>query len=118
MGICTQASDNWTKVTFSPDLSKFSMTELEPDTVALMRKRVYDMAGILGKGVKARDFHLSAGSICATVSVTSRPWQCCASLCPITVSRRQYHRSLMCEAECFADKAAWGTKHHHHQQAA
>ena len=49
-----QASDNWTRVTFSPDLSKFGMAELEADTVALMRKRVYDMAGILGKGVKAR----------------------------------------------------------------
>ena len=30
------------------------MAELEADTVALMRKRVYDMAGILGNGVKAR----------------------------------------------------------------
>ena len=49
-----QASDNWTRVTFSPDLSKFGMAELEADTVALMRKRVYDMAGILGKGVKVR----------------------------------------------------------------
>ncbi len=41
-------------MTFSPDLSKFGMEELEADTVALMRKRVYDMAGILGKGVKVR----------------------------------------------------------------
>ena len=47
-----QASENWTRVTFTPDLAKFGMTELEADTVALMRKRVYDMAGILGKGVK------------------------------------------------------------------
>ena len=51
-GLLLQASDNWTRVTFSPDLSKFGMEELEADTVALMRKRVYDMAGILGKGVK------------------------------------------------------------------
>lgn len=49
-----QASDNWTRVTFKPDLAKFGMSELEADTVALMRKRVYDMAGILGKGVKVR----------------------------------------------------------------
>ena len=28
------------------------MEELEEDTVELMRKRVYDMAGILGKTVK------------------------------------------------------------------
>ncbi len=45
-------------MTFSPDLSKFGMEELEADTVALMRKRVYDMAGILGKGVKVRRFSL------------------------------------------------------------
>ena len=52
-----QASENWTRVTFRPDLAKFSMAELEADTVALMRKRVYDMAGILGKGVKVRGAH-------------------------------------------------------------
>uniref|UniRef100_A0ACD5YXT2 Uncharacterized protein n=1 Tax=Avena sativa TaxID=4498 RepID=A0ACD5YXT2_AVESA len=48
---CKQ-SENWTKVTFKPDLAKFSMTELENDVVALMRKRVVDMAGTLGKTVK------------------------------------------------------------------
>ena len=53
MSNMSQASDNWTCVTFKPDLAKFGMTELEAETVALMRKRVYDMAGILGKGVKA-----------------------------------------------------------------
>ena len=45
-------------MTFKPDLAKFGMTELEADTVALMRKRVYDMAGILGKGVKVLDIVL------------------------------------------------------------
>lgn len=45
-------SDNWTCVTFKPDLAKFGMHELEADTVALMRKRVYDLAGVLGKTVK------------------------------------------------------------------
>jgi hypothetical protein len=47
-----KSSENWTCVTFKPDLSKFGMEELEHDTVALMRKRVYDLAGVLGKGVK------------------------------------------------------------------
>lgn len=47
-----KASDNYTKVTFSPDLAKFGMERLEDDTVALMRKRVYDLAGVLGKTVK------------------------------------------------------------------
>ncbi|KAL2461238.1 DNA topoisomerase 2 [Abeliophyllum distichum] len=44
--------ENWTKVTFKPDLSKFNMTHLEDDAVALMKKRVIDMAGCLGKNVK------------------------------------------------------------------
>ncbi|KAJ6897486.1 hypothetical protein NC651_023380 [Populus alba x Populus x berolinensis] len=45
-------AENWTKVTFKPDLAKFSMTHLEEDVVALMKKRVVDMAGCLGKTVK------------------------------------------------------------------
>ena len=49
-----KTSENWTCVTFKPDLAKFGMTELEVDTVCLMRKRVYDLAGVLGKGVKVR----------------------------------------------------------------
>lgn len=47
-----KASDNWTKVSFKPDLAKFSMTHLEDDVVALMKKRVVDIAGCLGKSVK------------------------------------------------------------------
>jgi DNA topoisomerase-2 len=47
-----KATENWTCISFQPDLERFGMEELEEDTVALMRKRVYDMAGILGKGVK------------------------------------------------------------------
>ncbi|KAK9837218.1 hypothetical protein WJX84_005222 [Apatococcus fuscideae] len=46
------ASDNWTCITFKPDLPKFGMVSLEDDTVALMRKRVYDLTGVLGKTVK------------------------------------------------------------------
>jgi DNA topoisomerase II len=48
----SKASDSFTCITFQPDLAKFGMTHLEEDTVALMSKRVYDMAGVLGKGVK------------------------------------------------------------------
>jgi len=47
-----KASENWTKVTFKPDLEAFKMTYLEEDIVALMKKRVLDMAGCLGKTVK------------------------------------------------------------------
>ncbi|KAL6633719.1 hypothetical protein ACP70R_026390 [Stipagrostis hirtigluma subsp. patula] len=48
---CKQV-ENWTKVTFKPDLGKFNMTHLEDDAVVLMRKRVIDMAGTLGETVK------------------------------------------------------------------
>ncbi|XP_073355939.1 DNA topoisomerase 2-like [Aegilops tauschii subsp. strangulata] len=48
--MCKQ-SENWTIVTFKPDLAKFDLTELDHDIVALMRRRVGDMAGILGKSV-------------------------------------------------------------------
>ncbi|PSS24455.1 DNA topoisomerase [Actinidia chinensis var. chinensis] len=44
--------ENWTKVSFRPDLAKFNMTHLEDDVVALMKKRVIDIAGCLGKTVK------------------------------------------------------------------
>ncbi|CAH8366429.1 unnamed protein product [Eruca vesicaria subsp. sativa] len=47
-------SDNWTKVSFKPDLGKFKMTHLEDDVVALMTKRVFDIAGCLGKTVKVK----------------------------------------------------------------
>ena len=36
---------DYTKVTFEPDLKKFKMKELDDDTVALLSKRVYDLAG-------------------------------------------------------------------------
>ncbi|KAJ8748764.1 hypothetical protein K2173_011319 [Erythroxylum novogranatense] len=45
-------TENWTKVSFKPDLAKFNMTHLEDDVVALMKKRVVDVAGCLGKTVK------------------------------------------------------------------
>jgi len=36
---------SYTKVTFKPDLAKFGMTALDDDTVSLLTKRVYDIAG-------------------------------------------------------------------------
>lgn len=47
-----KASDNWTCISFQPELERFGMESLEDDTISVMRKRVYDMAGVLGKGVK------------------------------------------------------------------
>lgn len=43
--------EDWTRITFKPDLVRFNMTEIDAATVSLLKKRVYDMAGIT-KGVK------------------------------------------------------------------
>eukprot|EP00892_Ulva_mutabilis_P007081 jgi/Ulvmu1/4745/UM020_0029.1 len=47
-----KAKDNWTSVQFKPDFAKFSMDGMDEDTVSLMRKRTYDLAGVLGSTVK------------------------------------------------------------------
>jgi DNA topoisomerase-2 len=47
-----RASDNWTKITFTPDLQRFQMDHLEDGVVQLMSKRVYDIAGTIGKDTK------------------------------------------------------------------
>ncbi|KAK0405993.1 hypothetical protein QR680_018303 [Steinernema hermaphroditum] len=38
-------SDDYTKVTFTPDLKKFKMKELDDDIIALMSRRAFDVAG-------------------------------------------------------------------------
>jgi DNA topoisomerase II len=43
---------DFTEVTFEPDLKKFKMATLDDDTVALLSKRVYDMAGCTSSDVK------------------------------------------------------------------
>jgi DNA topoisomerase-2 len=43
--------DDFTKITFYPDLAKFKMTELDDDIIALMSRRAYDVAGSV-PGVK------------------------------------------------------------------
>ncbi|KAL2079872.1 hypothetical protein ACEWY4_023665 [Coilia grayii] len=43
--------DDFTSVTFQPDLSKFKMEKLDKDIVALMTRRAYDIAGSC-RGVK------------------------------------------------------------------
>ncbi len=55
MAVAGKASINaskqdFTKVVFKPDLAKFKMTHLDRDTVALMTRRAYDIAGCT-KGV-------------------------------------------------------------------
>ncbi len=43
--------EDFTSITFEPDLSKFKMDKLDDDTIALFIKRVYDMAGCTPKSV-------------------------------------------------------------------
>eukprot|EP01028_Stygiella_incarcerata_P004101 TRINITY_DN185_c0_g1_i1.p1 TRINITY_DN185_c0_g1~~TRINITY_DN185_c0_g1_i1.p1 ORF type:complete len:1625 (-),score=533.53 TRINITY_DN185_c0_g1_i1:176-5050(-) len=38
-------SEDWTRITFKPDLQKFGMDVFDDDIVALFTKRVYDIAG-------------------------------------------------------------------------
>jgi DNA topoisomerase-2 len=44
--------DEYTSITFEPDLKQFHMQSLDDDIVSLMIKRVYDMAGITNTKVK------------------------------------------------------------------
>lgn len=37
-------SEDWTRITFCPDFKRFGMTSLDDDIIALMTKRVYDVA--------------------------------------------------------------------------
>ncbi|CAL1697067.1 unnamed protein product [Somion occarium] len=43
--------EEYTKVTFKPDLKRFGMDSIDEDTVSLLKKRVYDLAGTV-KDVK------------------------------------------------------------------
>jgi len=45
-------SENYTCITFKLDLARFNMEVMDQDIVALMSKRVVDIAGCLGKSVK------------------------------------------------------------------
>ncbi|XP_039032318.1 DNA topoisomerase 2-like [Hibiscus syriacus] len=46
--------ENWTRITFKPDLAKFNMIELESDMIALMKKRVFDLAACLDSNVEVK----------------------------------------------------------------
>jgi DNA topoisomerase-2 len=43
--------EDYTSITFVPDLEKFKMKELDDDIISLFQKRVYDMAGVTPKSV-------------------------------------------------------------------
>lgn len=52
MSVCGKAKitkntkgEEWTRVSFKPDLKRFGMVSIDEDTAGLLRKRVYDLAG-------------------------------------------------------------------------
>ena len=49
--ISPQKGDDYTKITFTPDYGKFKMQGIDDDFEALVKRRVYDLAGT-SKGVK------------------------------------------------------------------
>jgi len=44
--------ESYTKITFTPDFKRFNLDELDPDMLALIKKRVYDLAACTDKSVK------------------------------------------------------------------
>lgn len=44
--------DGYVKLTFQPDLKYFKLDELSDDFIALLKRRVYDLAMLLGKKIK------------------------------------------------------------------
>lgn len=64
--------DDFTCVTFQPDLSKFKMEKLDKDTMALLTRRAYDVAGSC-KGVKVtlngKKLPVSVSSVSPSVPV-------------------------------------------------
>ncbi|KDE07461.1 hypothetical protein, variant [Microbotryum lychnidis-dioicae p1A1 Lamole] len=76
----TKAQD-YTRITFYPDLARFGMTEFDDDTVALLTKRVYDMAGIIkgvnvylnGKKLSLKNFKQYVEMYTAAIEAASKP---------------------------------------------
>lgn len=50
--IITESNDNWTKITFKPDMKMFHMNKFDDDLIGLMSKRVLEIAVCLGDTVK------------------------------------------------------------------
>ena len=62
--------EDWTKITWTPDLAKFGMTELDDDIVSLFTRRAYDMAGCTHHSVKVRG---AAGHVTTVPALIFRP---------------------------------------------
>ena len=44
----------YTKITFKPDYTRLGLSGLSPDTISLLRKRVYDIAAVTDKSLKVK----------------------------------------------------------------
>jgi DNA topoisomerase II len=44
--------EDYTQITFYPDLTKFKMESMDSDICALMTKRAYDLAGVTDRKIK------------------------------------------------------------------
>ncbi|SCV70341.1 BQ2448_1735 [Microbotryum intermedium] len=77
----TRVSSSGHLITFYPDLARFGMTEFDDDTVALLTKRVYDMAGIIkgvnvylnGKKLSLKNFKQYVEMYTAAIEAASKP---------------------------------------------
>jgi len=78
----TNSKDDFTRITFKPDLAKFGLTEIDADFEALLKKRVYDLAGCV-KDIKVLAFS-----------------SCFASLCVMTIA------IFLCACRCFSMTSA------------
>mmetsp|Transcript_13500 Transcript_13500/g.29330 ORF Transcript_13500/g.29330 Transcript_13500/m.29330 type:complete len:1434 (+) Transcript_13500:96-4397(+) len=55
-----QKKGDYTKITFKPDLERFGLTTMDADTIGLLSKRAYDIAGSMGnKGGKKLSVYLN-----------------------------------------------------------
>ncbi|KAJ3158974.1 DNA topoisomerase 2 [Geranomyces michiganensis] len=92
------AKQDYTKITFKPDLVKFGMTELDDDIVALLARRVYDIAGVVAnvkvflndERIKIKNFKEYVGLYLDSVKQETKPalvyekpdprWEVCFAL--------------------------------------
>jgi DNA topoisomerase-2 len=44
----------YTKITFKPDFTRLGISGLNPDTISLLKKRVYDIAAVTDKNIKVK----------------------------------------------------------------
>lgn len=50
--ITSSSAKSYTEIEFNPDFSRFGFTEISADMIAVLQRRVYDLAGTIGKDVK------------------------------------------------------------------